>query len=131
MSINYSMYRSWIATNALMISRRKHSAGVTEDYSHVDSVDRRGLFFFFSSRRRHTRLQGDWSSDVCSSDLHDLSGRLQVAQEEGRDRGDAELTTPGARGGHQRGVHQSLHRVGDLCPLGDVEIGRASCRERV
>src|SRR5256885_13120164 len=24
--------------------------------------------FFFSSRRRHTRLQGDWSSDVCSSD---------------------------------------------------------------
>src|SRR5256885_5633981 len=27
------------------------------------------LFFFFSSRRRHTRLQGDWSSDVCSSDL--------------------------------------------------------------
>src|SRR5205807_2911541 len=27
------------------------------------------LNFFFSSRRRHTRLQGDWSSDVCSSDL--------------------------------------------------------------
>src|ERR1022692_4366964 len=27
-------------------------------------------FFFFSSRRRHTRLQGDWSSDVCSSDLN-------------------------------------------------------------
>src|SRR5256885_11211665 len=24
--------------------------------------------YFFSSRRRHTRLQGDWSSDVCSSD---------------------------------------------------------------
>src|ERR1022692_333509 len=30
------------------------------------------LLFFFSSRRRHTRLQGDWSSDVCSSDLTDL-----------------------------------------------------------
>src|SRR5256885_5625388 len=29
------------------------------------------LNFFFSSRRRHTRLQGDWSSDVCSSDLVD------------------------------------------------------------
>src|SRR3989454_2227132 len=31
----------------------------------------KGVFysFFFSSRRRHTRLQGDWSSDVCSSDL--------------------------------------------------------------
>src|SRR5574341_2457188 len=27
------------------------------------------LVFFFSSRRRHTSLVGDWSSDVCSSDL--------------------------------------------------------------
>src|SRR5437762_13546601 len=27
------------------------------------------FFFFFSSRRRHTRYIGDWSSDVCSSDL--------------------------------------------------------------
>src|SRR5262249_57831974 len=27
------------------------------------------LVFFFSSRRRHTRLVSDWSSDVCSSDL--------------------------------------------------------------
>src|SRR5438034_2339977 len=26
--------------------------------------------FFFSSRRRHTRSLCDWSSDVCSSDLH-------------------------------------------------------------
>src|SRR5262249_57782494 len=30
------------------------------------------LIFFFSSRRRHTRLVSDWSSDVCSSDLADL-----------------------------------------------------------
>src|SRR5215212_6246154 len=29
----------------------------------------RGDFFFFSSRRRHTRCLSDWSSDVCSSDL--------------------------------------------------------------
>src|SRR6266568_5831697 len=28
-------------------------------------------FFFFSSRRRHTRWNCDWSSDVCSSDLND------------------------------------------------------------
>src|ERR1035437_8384183 len=28
------------------------------------------FFFFFSSRRRHTRYWRDWSSDVCSSDLH-------------------------------------------------------------
>src|SRR5256885_9500581 len=34
----------------------------------------RGLFF--SSRRRHTRLQGDWSSDVCSSDLWKAEVRL-------------------------------------------------------
>src|SRR2546421_10355097 len=27
------------------------------------------MFFFFSSRRRHTRSDRDWSSDVCSSDL--------------------------------------------------------------
>src|SRR5699024_11373129 len=27
------------------------------------------IFFFFSSRRRHTRSKRDWSSDVCSSDL--------------------------------------------------------------
>src|SRR5271170_5137983 len=32
------------------------------------------FFFFFSSRRRHTRSTRDWSSDVCSSDLH--VGRL-------------------------------------------------------
>src|SRR5205807_5409561 len=35
--------------------------------------------FFFSSRRRHTRLQGDWSSDVCSSDLNSVrSGSMQM-----------------------------------------------------
>src|SRR5256885_6106253 len=32
-------------------------------------IDQPAILFFFSSRRRHTRLQGDWSSDVCSSDL--------------------------------------------------------------
>src|SRR2546426_6701635 len=36
-----------------------------------------GFFFFFSSRRRHTRLQGDWSSDVCSSDLAPPAGAPQ------------------------------------------------------
>src|SRR2546426_11017510 len=34
--------------------------------------------FFFSSRRRHTRLQGDWSSDVCSSDLLAAAGAVLV-----------------------------------------------------
>src|SRR5690348_17872268 len=40
------------------------------------------FFFFFSSRRRHTRWTGDWSSDVCSSDLHrssrSFSGRAAL-----------------------------------------------------
>src|SRR6266849_10944036 len=32
------------------------------------------IFFFFSSRRRHTRSTRDWSSDVCSSDLGPAGG---------------------------------------------------------
>src|SRR5580658_7641889 len=39
--------------------------------------------FFFSSRRRHTRLQGDWSSDVCSSDLPLASGAEVVLAQPG------------------------------------------------
>src|SRR5690242_20995133 len=35
-----------------------------------DNGETRNIYFFFSSRRRHTRLTCDWSSDVCSSDLH-------------------------------------------------------------
>src|SRR5688500_4920141 len=82
--------------------------------------------FFFSSRRRHTRLQGDWSSDVCSSDLafsgsplfrnswvfsfNRLSFIAQVVQ----------------------GMAKVLPRVYVLSifPAGH-QIGRASCRERV
>src|SRR5690606_41056181 len=38
------------------------------------------LYFFFSSRRRHTRFSRDWSSDVCSSDLFLalLNNRLEL-----------------------------------------------------
>src|SRR6267154_4239598 len=35
------------------------------------------VVFFCSSRRRHTRWTGDWSSDVCSSDLAELSGGMR------------------------------------------------------
>src|SRR5215217_6470263 len=47
------------------------------------------LFFFFSSRRRHTRYWRDWSSDVCSSDLasfrdaHEAVGTL-IREAEGK-----------------------------------------------
>src|SRR5258706_12007963 len=50
------------------------------------NVDRGGCFFFFSSRRRHTRLVSDWSSDVCSSDL--AAGTVLLAQQDGPGRGD-------------------------------------------
>src|SRR5690349_22948134 len=44
------------------------------------------FFFFFSSRRRHTRSLRDWSSDVCSSDLHRVAstaGCVRPAEEPG------------------------------------------------
>src|SRR5690348_11166371 len=43
------------------------------------STGRVEVIFFFSSRRRHTRWTGDWSSDVCSSDLRtvpEVSGKV-------------------------------------------------------
>src|SRR5699024_12182342 len=52
------------------------------------------LFFFFSSRRRHTRSKRDWSSDVCSSDL---VSPLPLAPEiEPEDDGVPERTDPAA-----------------------------------
>src|SRR6266513_152734 len=59
------------------------------------------FFFFFSSRRRHTISKRDWSSDVCSSDLHDpplaelgehplLEARRHQLEEQRGERGDAE-----------------------------------------
>src|SRR5437763_7183460 len=38
-----------------------------------------GCLFFFTSRRRHTRYIGDWSSDVCSSDLLAGLGKIDRA----------------------------------------------------
>src|SRR5256885_5222495 len=87
------------------------------------------VFFFFSSRRRHTRLQGDWSSDVCSSDLGgggvrrpfgiDLSsGRVRVALS----------ILDGVRAGQQLGALLGYRFERSLQAR---EIGRASCRERV
>src|SRR3712207_7215707 len=39
-------------------------------------------FFFFSSRRRHTRYWRDWSSDVCSSDLRHLAAAPHAGLED-------------------------------------------------
>src|SRR2546430_4991289 len=87
------------------------------------------LFFFFSSRRRHTRFDCDWSSDVCSSDLRRLEslGRNDLAKRAAR----MPNLLPPRPGGALAAI--------EACPDADVifvahaglEIGRASCRERV
>src|SRR6266446_6623968 len=46
-----------------------NTTSLTDEVGSSKVKDQMKRFFFFSSRRRHTRLQGDWSSDVCSSDL--------------------------------------------------------------
>src|SRR5699024_11847705 len=57
-------------------------------------------FFFFSSRRRHTRSKRDWSSDVCSSDL---AGQVRITGQgkegDGCDGGGL-LRQPPLAGGH-------------------------------
>src|ERR1039457_7415094 len=54
-----------------------HEDGTTEEWGAVadehELSDRRCVF---SSRRRHTIFHGDWSSDVCSSDLHVIDTKL-------------------------------------------------------
>src|SRR5256885_11948221 len=56
------------------MSVERHNERLIRHRDVGEVVSRCLLDFFFSSRRRHTRLQGDWSSDVCSSDLSFPSG---------------------------------------------------------
>src|SRR5690348_17373550 len=87
------------------------------------------FFFFFSSRRRHTRWTGDWSSDVCSSDLGrvalgDLAADAGVLSHCARNvahgrrprpglgRGGGVGAPDGAAGGHPRSEER---RVGKEC----------------
>src|SRR5207245_8123518 len=55
------------------------------------------VIFLFSSRRRHTRCYRDWSSDVCSSDLVDLSGLTADQKKEALHRLNAESCTCGCK----------------------------------
>src|SRR5690242_8181966 len=84
------------------------------------------LLFFFSSRRRHTRLTCDWSSDVCSSDLR----RQALSQGERAADKLLPLCSPQTLGllasFQKRVVAELVTRA-----LRAAEIGRASCRERV
>src|SRR5262249_62074870 len=75
------------------------------------------LVFFFSSRRRHTRLVSDWSSDVCSSDLArghgDTAGRSGFSCDvRGRGMGEA-------------GIPHSLSNTGIWRDGPDAKDGRA------
>src|SRR5256886_11393584 len=91
---------------------------------------RHHVFFFFSSRRRHTRFDCDWSSDVCSSDLYILGkalggGILPVS---------AVVADRDILGVFKPGEHGSTFGGNPLaCAVGRAvvgQIGRASCRER-
>src|SRR5205807_2828343 len=93
------------------------------------------ITFFFSSRRRHTRLQGDWSSDVCSSDLARPMSRLQhkrraVAKQAREHRGLDKKKT-GLVGPVYLSVGLRCGYIASSARLCWSEIGRASCRERV
>src|SRR3989449_2173973 len=76
------------------------------------------IFFFFSSRRRHTRCSRDWSSDVCSSDLP----RSRGARAEG-------IRDPG-RGAEEARAHPRQDRRGDAEEvLRGERAARAEVRE--
>src|SRR5436853_3760871 len=100
-------------------------------------------FFFFSSRRRHTRCLSYWSSDVCSSDLTTGYGffkRLAVPYPPGRRRWPAAAALPQPRRGRKPrpGAHPTRRRparppaVPRPCSLGRSEERRVGkeCRSR-
>src|SRR2546430_5957232 len=69
--------------------------------------------FFFSSRRRHTRFDCDWSSDVCSSDL--FAPRFELSSPEG----DADVAISAAWK-HAGGDNSNLGaKQGDVYPVGE------------
>src|SRR5206468_9618345 len=88
-------------------------------------------FFFFSSRRRHTRSDRDWSSDVCSSDLRGRRLQIVVARFlcsfRGKERFHRRLHR--ARRTVWQQSRQARASAAELARI--LQIGRASCRERV
>src|SRR5206468_7158122 len=85
--------------------------------------------FFFSSRRRHTSSDRDWSSDVCSSDLVWEAAVPSPAAErpvKAPALSHAQITVDG------RAARRSVRRLLTVALLSQArKIGRASCRERV
>src|SRR5215210_5274787 len=85
-----------IDTDLLTLGTNKQHAGIqeltpsafVEPLGLLECPVWRGLLdFFFSSRRRHTRYIGDWSSDVCSSDLLRKLGLRSRSRGRSRGRG--------------------------------------------
>src|SRR5262245_63465757 len=89
------------------------------------------FFFFFSSRRRHTRCLSDWSSDVCSSDLHAFQARQRLDRK--RDAIGVRVRSWQRRDQHSQDGDKGRNSAhAPWChPPPSEEIGRASCRERV
>src|SRR3712207_7287924 len=88
------------------------------------------LFFFFSSRRRHTRYWRDWSSDVCSSDLAAMT-ELRALEEAHPD-----LRTPDSPTQKVMGTYstdfapvQHLERLMSLGRSEERRVGK-ECRSR-
>src|SRR6266850_4434528 len=84
------------------------------------------VFFFFSSRRRHTRLQGDWSSDVCSSDLfRDIKTVLETGQTFESSRKPGQMLTPDEMMEEERaeGMPEALIRQEYLCDWAAANVG--------
>src|SRR5256885_11309719 len=96
----------------------------------VSGVQHMCDFFFFSSRRRHTRLQGDWSSDVCSSDptapgfMVEIMARVRSLGAAAP----ATSTAPTTRSASR--TSRSMVAVVEYSVRSAEQIGRGSCRER-
>src|SRR5262249_62120191 len=88
-------------------------------------------FFFFSSRRRHTRLVSDWSSDVCSSDLYPEPA-YQVAKAIGERKDQLGILVCGTGIGMSIAANKYPGiRAAVAHDELTAQIGRASCRGRV
>src|SRR5699024_11437134 len=92
------------------------------------------LYFFFSSRRRHTSSKRDWSSDVCSSDLDNSRQVTEITYEPNYTE-KAELISVTCDGCCPRKNAITPVLANSFMPYGFKsvmsEIGRASCRERL
>src|SRR5256885_9750408 len=88
------------------------------------------MHFFFSSRRRHTRLQGDWSSDVCSSDLPlSFSRILRVENTQPFKRGNREEVAVSGNDSLNRTLFLQVERDRQLQRSEERRVGK-ECRSR-